>query len=252
MTLLTEHHFPRHAHDGFGIGVMTSGGQRSWSGIGFVESSPGCVITVNPGEMHDGAPLGGQPRGWRMLYLTPALLARQMEEDGGAHLEIGSPCLRDDVLVGLFLHLHGYVIAAQTEPLAIEEALLRTTAHLLRHHGARPPRRTPTKTSTAIAVARKRLDEAPALPINLTELARLAGGCSRFQLLRAFARETGATPHAYLLQCRVRLARRLLGSGLPPAEAALQAGFADQSHLTRAFHRQFGVTPARYRALARA
>jgi AraC-like DNA-binding protein len=46
----------------------------------------------------------------------------------------------------------------------------------------------------------------------------------------------------------VRLARRLLAAGRPPAEAALQVGFADQSHMTRAFVRQFGITPGRYRA----
>ena len=66
--------------------------------------------------------------------------------------------------------------------------------------------------------------------------------------MRGFARAVGVTPHAYLLQQRVRLARRLLSAGRRPIEAAAEAGFADQSHLTRAFRRQLGVTPARYRA----
>ena len=73
-------------------------------------------------------------------------------------------------------------------------------------------------------------------------------GVSRFQLLRGFAREVGATPHAYLIQRRVHLVQKLLALGCNPAEAALRAGFADQSHMTRAFRRQLGVTPARYRA----
>jgi AraC-like DNA-binding protein len=250
MSLLTDHHFPRHAHDGFGIGVMASGAQRSWSGVGFVEAGPGSVITVNPGEMHDGAPVGGTPRGWRMLYLAPALMADQLQDEGETQPEIAAPALRDDLLAGLIRHLHACVVAPRPdEPLAIEEALLRTVAHLLRHHGARGARQAPAQTSPAVAAARRRLDEAPALPTSLAELAQLAGGCSRFQLLRAFAREVGATPHAYLVQRRVRLAQRLLRAGAPPAEAALHAGFADQSHLTRAFHRQFGITPGRYRAM---
>ena len=78
---------------------------------------------------------------------------------------------------------------------------------------------------------------------------RACRGCSPFsQLLRGFARAVATTPHAYLLQLRVRLARRLLAAGRYPAEAAAEAGFADQSHLTRAFSRQLGVTPARFRA----
>jgi len=82
--------------------------------------------------------------------------------------------------------------------------------------------------------------------VSLDELAALSG-ISRFQLLRGFARETGITPHAYLVQRRVRLARQLLADGQTPAQAAIQAGFADQSHMTRAFVRQLGITPGRYR-----
>ncbi len=244
MTLLTDHAFPRHSHDGFGIGVMTAGAQRSWSGIGAVEAAAGDVITVNPGEMHDGAPLGG-PRGWRMLYLDPALVMREVAEAAGDAPEIARPALRDAVLRGLFERLFARATAAVPEPLALEEDLLRALVHLLRRHGARPHPMRPS--SPGVAAARRRLDEAPEWPVTLAELAALSG-VDRFALLRGFARETGATPHAYLVQRRVRLARRLLAAGHVPAEAALQAGFADQSHLTRAFRRQLGVTPARYRA----
>ena len=244
MTLLTGHAFPRHSHDGFGIGVMSAGAQRSWSGIGWVEAEAGDVITVNPGEMHDGTPIGGA-RGWRMLYLDPALVARELAEEGEDRPEIARPTLRDAMLAGLFARLFVRATAAAPEPLALEEDLLRTLAHLLRRHGTRP--RPMPRASPAVAMARRRLDEAPEVPATLAELAALSG-VSRFQFLRGFARETGVTPHAYLLQRRVRLARQLLAMGHAPAEAALEAGFADQSHMTRAFRRQLGITPARYRA----
>ena len=244
MTLLTDHAFPRHSHDGFGIGVIAAGAQRSWSGIGWVESEAGDVITVNPGEMHDGAPIGGA-RGWRMLYLDPVLVARELVDEGEDWPEIARPALLDPVLAGLFARLFAGATGALSEPLALEEDLLRTLAHLLRRHGTRP--RPVPRTSVAVTMARRRLDDAPEVPTTLAELAALSG-VSRFQLLRGFARETGVTPHAYLLQRRVRLARQLLVAGCALAEAALEAGFADQSHMTRAFRRQFGVTPARYRA----
>ncbi len=244
MTLLTDHAFPRHSHDGFGIGVMAAGAQRSWSGIGWVESEAGDVITVNPGEMHDGAPIGGA-RGWRMLYLNPALVARELAEEGEDRPEIAHPTLHDPVLAGLFARLFAGATGTVSEPLALEEDLLRTLAHLLRRHGTRP--RPVPRASPAVAMARQRLDEMPEAPTTLAELASLSG-VSRFQLLRGFARETGTTPHAYLLQRRVRLARQFLVAGRALADAAFAAGFADQSHMTRAFRRQFGVTPARYRA----
>ena len=69
---------------------------------------------------------------------------------------------------------------------------------------------------------------------------------SRFQLVRAFSRLTGLTPHAYLLQRRLLKARQLVAAGLPLAEAAATAGFADQSHMSRHFVRCFGFTPGLY------
>jgi hypothetical protein len=46
--------FSRHAHDEFGIGVVIDGAQDSASGRGLVRAEAGQVITVNPGEVHDG------------------------------------------------------------------------------------------------------------------------------------------------------------------------------------------------------
>jgi AraC-like DNA-binding protein len=137
------------------------------------------------------------------------------------------------------------VTAPRPEPLAREEGLLRTLVQVMRRHGmARPAA---SGAPPAVAKALRRLDTAPELPVTLSELAALAS-VSRFQLLRGFARAVGTTPHAYLVQRRVHLARQLLAAGETPAAAALRAGFADQSHMTRAFVRQLGVTPARYRA----
>jgi transcriptional regulator GlxA family with amidase domain len=101
--------------------------------------------------------------------------------------------------------------------------------------------------SPSVLKAIRRLDTAPEIPTSLAELAALSG-VSRFQLLRGFARDVGTTPHAYLIQRRVRLVRRLLAASRSPVDAALLAGFADQSHMTRAFVRQFGITPGRYKA----
>src|SRR6266567_7022995 len=71
----TRHIFPRHTHDQFGVGVIHRGAQRSLSGRGMVEAGSGDTITVNPGEVHDGAPIGDAGRAWRMLYFNLALSA---------------------------------------------------------------------------------------------------------------------------------------------------------------------------------
>ena len=96
-----------------------------------------------------------------------------------------------------------------------------------------------------IARARALIDEDPAAPITLGELAG-ASGLSRFQLVRAFGRSIGLTPHAYLVQRRTDLARRLIAGGTKLAEVAAAAGFSDQSHMTRIFVARYGLTPGTY------
>jgi transcriptional regulator GlxA family with amidase domain len=83
-------------------------------------------------------------------------------------------------------------------------------------------------------------------PASLDTLAEGAG-LSRFQTLRLFAKEVGATPHAYLTQLRINAVKRMIVAGTPLAEASVACGFADQSHMTRAFQRQYGITPGKYR-----
>jgi AraC-like DNA-binding protein len=244
-TLVSDHVFPRHSHDQFGVGVMMFGAQRSWSGIGPVESEAGDAIMANPGEMHDGMPVGGRVRGWRILYLDPQLVAREAADEIPGEPEIARPAVRDPVLAALVARLFARATAPSPDRFAAEEDLLRSLMHVLGRHGVRRP--PAAGASPPVARARQRLDAAPEVPVSLAELAALSG-VSRFQLLRGFAREVGATPHAYLVQRRLRLVRQSLAAGEPPAAAALKAGFADQSHMTRAFVRQFGVTPGRYRA----
>ena len=255
MTLFSDHVFPRHSHDQFGIGIMTSGAQRSWSVAGHVEAAAGDVIMCNPGEMHDGTPLkpgtgngepGANARGWRILYFDPSFIAGEISREERGEM-IVRPVVRDPRLAAAVGHLFRDVERAIPDALAVEERLLSCLMLVSQRH--RLNGSASLHTSPSVATAIQRLDDAPEMPLTLANLARVSG-VSRFQLLRGFAKEVGTTPHAYLVQRRVRLARRLLSAGRSPAEAALLSGFADQSHLTRAFKRQFGVTPARYQTAA--
>jgi len=245
VTLVSNQHFPRHSHDQFGIGVIDWGGHRSWSAVGAINARAGDVIMVNPGEIHDGAPLSGESRRWRMIYFDSQWMAREAAQEFAGEFEIVRPVAQDAALARLFNRLFARLTSTQTDTLAIEECLLSTTMRLLGRHSV--ARRTPDGPSPSVAKAMERLHAAVDEQVSLAELAALAG-VSRFKLLRSFAREMGITPHAYLLQHRVQTAQRLLAAGRTPVQAAMQAGFADQSHLTRAFLRYTGVTPARYRA----
>jgi len=81
--------------------------------------------------------------------------------------------------------------------------------------------------------------------LSLESLAGIA--ClSPFHFIRVFSRQTGLTPHAWMMQLRAHKAKDLLGRGLAIADVAAQAGFADQSHLSRIFKRLLGYTPGQF------
>ena len=237
----SRHTFPRHTHEQFGIGIVDRGAQKSFSGRGMVEAGAGDVITVNPAEVHDGTPIGDAGRAWRMLYFDPCTVS-ELAHDlqiGKDNAEFDRPVAHDANLARRVRLLFAQMTApaAQCDPLLREQLLLSVLADALHAANVRtdnPP--------DAIRIARTRIDDDPAAAVSLLDLAQETG-LSRFQVLRGFARVTGLTPHAYQLQRRIALARRLITQGLPLAEAAATCGFADQSHMTRQFVRKYGVSP---------
>ena len=61
---------------------------------------------------------------------------------------------------------------------------------------------------------------------------------------RLFRQATGMTVIQYVIYCRVLHAKQLLAEGVPPTEAATQAGFRDYSNFFRIYRRVTGRMPS--------
>jgi transcriptional regulator GlxA family with amidase domain len=84
--------------------------------------------------------------------------------------------------------------------------------------------------------------------LSVPALARRSAMSER-NFARAFRRETGMTPAAYVEYARVESARIALETGALPVEnVAAQSGFGTVETMRRAFRRRVGVSPADYRA----
>lgn len=84
--------------------------------------------------------------------------------------------------------------------------------------------------------------------LTLQQLSRIAGLSSHY-FATSFKNATGMTPHQYVIQRRVQVAKRLLmcDRTLTIAQIATTVGFSDQSHLCRHLRRQLKVTPKQLR-----
>ncbi|WP_277996166.1 MULTISPECIES: AraC family transcriptional regulator [unclassified Rhizobium] len=244
--------YGRHMHDQFGIGLINRGAQISLSGRGMVEAETGDIITVNPGEVHDGAPIGDGGRSWQMLYLEPHTVSaffQDMTEGRMGAFELPNPVIRDRCSAERYRSLFAAMTACSgaAQDLQVEEHLFLMFEQLLETKKTVAAARSVPK---AIAAAIAKIDDEPDMPLSLDDLARLCG-ISRFQVLRGFARATGLTPHAYMIQRRLQMTKRMIARGDDLAEAAVSSGFADQSHMTRLFVRTYGMSPGDYAAARR-
>ncbi|MDD3363319.1 MAG: AraC family transcriptional regulator [Hespellia sp.] len=83
--------------------------------------------------------------------------------------------------------------------------------------------------------------------ISLSDLAEMAS-LSPFYFTRLFTRETGMSPHQYLIATRMSYAKYMLKStSLPIKEIAFDSGFSSESGFCSAFKKHEHITPSQYR-----
>jgi AraC-like DNA-binding protein len=243
-----SHAYAPHRHESYVVGVIEAGCETfRVAGVRHY-ARPGQIAFVNPLETHDGEPYGAG-YSYRMTY--PDLdLMREVANSLAGRETFGMPFFPEPLVedaqgAALFSAAHRE-IEHGGDALAGEEMLLRFYAHCLAHHARwaiGPAGRETGPVAQARRVVEERYDE----DLSLAELSRLTG-LPRHHLIRAFRTETGLTPHAFLVDVRVRRARDRLRLGEAPVAVAASTGFCDQAHLTRSFKARYGVTPGAFRA----
>ncbi len=244
-----NHVYAPHSHETFVVGFIERGAELFECRGASLVATPGDVSFVNPLEKHDGAP-GPEGYAYRMLYpstdLMQQLASELMDRPTGIPW-FRQTIVRDPEAARLLLGLHE-TLETSADLLARDSALCTVMAKLLLRHAdltAALPAVGGEKGAVGAAMdfMRSHLDRS----LGLDEVAA-AAGLDRFRLIRAFRRETGFTPLAWLTNQRVNAARLLLGQGESPADVAASVGFFDQAHLGKAFKARIGVTPGAYRS----
>jgi AraC-like DNA-binding protein len=243
------HRFAPHTHETYAIGIILAGRQTDVLRGERHCARAGDLLFINPGDVHDGEP-AGTGYAYRMSYPSVAFM-REIALELSGRDDAPAPYFprgtaRDPIAAAAFVLAHTR-LEANAEPIESDEALVGAYAVLLQRHATSVRSACPASAPRGVARVRDFLEAHYADAIDLANLAALAG-LTRCHLVRAFKRAFRLTPHAYLTDCRVRAARRMLATGAAPADVAAACGFSDQSHLTRVFKLRTGVPPGSFRA----
>jgi len=242
-----KHVFPPHTHETYVIGTVVSGVHHYGHCGSLVRSGPGHLCFINPGEVHDGAP-EGDGYSYRMIYPHESLLGAISSEATGRRLgppRFRAPTVKDEELARNFIAIHE-ALEEGGDSLRADEMLIGfLLAAIARHAGGLANVIAEGREPEAVKRAKEFLLAHVGETVDLPQLAQHAG-LSAWHLIRVFRKATGLTPHAWLVDRRVHLARQLLRAGEPLVRTATVCGFADQSHLTRVFKARLGVTPGQY------
>lgn len=239
------HRYCPHFHDEYSIGVILQGVLGFRRGKGEFAAASGVVSAINPGEIHTGC--AESAGGWaarNMLVGREALRALLPEAFGdaaGREPLFQAPVIEDIRVARSLLEAHRLTDSACSD-FEKESALVAALGGLFLRHAPALTRAGAAAGHPAARRAAEYVQDNYAEDIRLDEVAR-ASGLSKYHFLRTFTQAMDITPHAYLVQIRVREATRLLRAGHSISAAAALAGFADQSHFTRCFKRTMGVPP---------
>jgi AraC family transcriptional regulator len=191
-------------------------------------------------------------------FLIPRATFDQLADDHGAdrivELAVRPGIAANDAIV---LHLGDCLIPAierylRTDDQFVDRITTALNIHFARVYGGMhfpPPLVSGGLAPWQLRLARDRINASLDEGFSLKQIARECR-LSASHFVKAFARSTGISPHRWLMQRRVDVAKDLmLSTDTSLAEISLKCGFSDQSHFTRVFAEATGETPGRWRQI---
>lgn len=232
--------FPAHFHAHYTVGVVLRGRWLSACGGEERPVTAGDLILLEPFESHGCRPLGEQGLDYCGLNLSAQAVQAYLPalRQEGRTLCFPAGPVRDEAVQGVLLAL----CRGEIGP---EVGLAQLLTQLARLGSAEADSPALRGQRQRVQQVRRLIEADCAQPFSLDGLAAQVG-MGKFQLLRAFTRETGLPPGRYRESVRIQRARQLLRAGARPVDVAYEVGFCDQSEFTKAFKALVGAAPKQY------
>lgn len=240
--------FPNHFHEYYVIGFVEGGKRVLTCRNKEYLLDKGSIVLFNPKDNHACVQSSEETFDYRGFHISQTVMLDLAEEVTGKRELPGFSrnVIYDEEIICYLQPLHEMIMNGRSD-FGEEETLLFLIASLIQNYG-QPFENCIPECRQEIEKACEFIEDHFTERIHLDQICHYAG-LSKSTLLRAFTKSKGVTPYCYLENIRINEAKRLLGEGVAPLDAALRTGFSDQSHFTNYFSRFIGLAPAVYREI---
>ncbi len=239
--------YQTHTHDEYSFGAIDAGLAVYCHGEHSTALKPGMTVMMEPGLAHSCNPDAQQAWSYRMLFVDAQWLHRSFLPFASGqptqHLKLSHHSSDAPAVYRTLSSIADALSNGTADALEVDEGLLSFIAqHALVPREAAAE---PNADEQALGAVRDVICTHVECNLSLEQLAQ-ASGWSGYQLIRKFKQAFGQTPHAFQIDQRLNLAKKLLKQGAGLADVAHQLGFADQAHFQRHFKKRHATTPKNY------
>ncbi|MEZ8104061.1 helix-turn-helix transcriptional regulator [Vibrio cortegadensis] len=243
--------YHQHSHDEFSFGIIDQGNALYRNRQTNHSISQGDTVTINPSDVHSCNPAKGK-WSYRMLFVDAHWMG-EIQSQLFKHNRIDyHPFERQYETSELFYQSFNHLFQSLNqnyEPLTCEVQLvdfLELCFNAQNSMDSLQQNQTYRPCSNMRRIKEMLLDqigEQLSLEALVSEV-----GISQYHLIRRFRHYFGMSPHAYLLDARIKKSKQMLRTGCKIVDISNSLGFSDQAHFQRNFKKRIAVTPKRYQS----